>query len=361
MILQAIGSCGNAEIFEPKVIPFYEEFSLTDGYKPWDPTVPYKIATAAEQIFKEKVPGDPAKIFGAGWWRYDPEEASKLLEAQGFYKDADGKWHLPNGDPWKITIVSAAETQHKTDAFAVAEQWKKFGIETFVDTPAGAVFTQRYQLGDFDAASLNPLCTVMPDTTTQWSTLHKKWYKPIGEVATGNQFRWVNDNVSKLLDEMEKLPFNDPKCVDLSIEILKVLTKEMPITNMFHGSKLICCDNYVWENIPVGENNYAEAHWWSGNWLTAMVLPFIRSTGNAPSDEHQKEAVVPQIPVEDITGALSELRSAISNLNSQTSNLSTQISTLSSQMNNLMYVAIMEVALLIIIVVVVLLIRGRKL
>jgi len=46
-------------------------------------------------------------LFGVGWWKYDPDKATEMLEAAGFSKDGSGNWHLPGGSPWLSDIKSA--------------------------------------------------------------------------------------------------------------------------------------------------------------------------------------------------------------------------------------------------------------
>ena len=63
-----------------------------------------------------EVPTDPAeqaKLFGYGWYKYAPDVAEKLLVKNGFSKNADGKWLLPDGTPWKIRCLSEHECCHR--------------------------------------------------------------------------------------------------------------------------------------------------------------------------------------------------------------------------------------------------------
>jgi len=92
------------------------ELDLGKGetFKPYDPQVPYRLAEAAKAR-GYPVPDDPGTIrelFGIGWWKYAPDAATKLLEKHGFSKDEDGKWHLPDGSLWKITIVNHVNPAH---------------------------------------------------------------------------------------------------------------------------------------------------------------------------------------------------------------------------------------------------------
>jgi len=72
-------------------------------FKPFDDTIPQRIADWAIRR-GYKINMKPEEIWGIGWWKYAPDIAEKLLISVGF-KKRDGKWYLPNGEPWKITIT----------------------------------------------------------------------------------------------------------------------------------------------------------------------------------------------------------------------------------------------------------------
>ncbi|MGI6567379.1 MAG: ABC transporter substrate-binding protein [Limnochordia bacterium] len=95
------------------------EFTLdieVDGapFKPYDPGAAKRLADYAAGRGYD-VPDDPAKqreIFGYGWWKYAPEAAAQLLERNGFSRDTSGRWLLPDGTPWKITITAHPNPAH---------------------------------------------------------------------------------------------------------------------------------------------------------------------------------------------------------------------------------------------------------
>ncbi len=63
------------------------------------------------------VPEDQAaqdQAFGLGWYKYAPEAAEKLLIKNGFSRDADGMWLLPDGTPWKIECVSGRSSGNRS-------------------------------------------------------------------------------------------------------------------------------------------------------------------------------------------------------------------------------------------------------
>jgi peptide/nickel transport system substrate-binding protein len=326
-----------APFFEPDIIPWYEALELSDGYKPWDNTVADQIGAAAEAIFGEPLPTNATEIYGAGWWKYDLTEAAALLEAEGFTKNAQGKWLLPDGTPWEMEIMTSAEMVGRRIGTGVAEGWLNFGIDASTDSPAGAIVGTRLATGDFDVYAGVGICSAMLDVTQFWRGNHIKNWRPIGDVSTtGNNFRWNSTILSDIIDEMEALPFNDPGMKDLAVAGQKEMVTEMLGVSMFHGSKLICTDHYAWTGMPVAENNYAEAHWWHPAWVTDFILPFLEPTYNAPSDEYQPPTPDPLTAVQT---ALDDLQ--------------TQLTTTNQNLTTLSYIAYIETILLIVAVVVI--------
>ncbi|MCD6546718.1 MAG: ABC transporter substrate-binding protein [Thermotogae bacterium] len=254
-------------------------FSLPDGYKPFDPDIPIK--TAKYYAKKYDIPTDPEgakSIFGYGWWRYDPEEAERLLKSQGFTKK-NGKWYLPNGEPWRITIIGHGAFNDSTRiALIVADQWRRFGIDANAQLVEASAFTAMHQTGDFEVSTGWPGCGAIPDF---WASIgnnfHKRWVKPIGEVSTNNVQRWVNDKYSELSNEMEKYQPTDPKVVEIGREMLKILIEEQPFTPIVGTTKIVPVDTYYWEGWPTADNSYMAPTWWWGNFK--LILPHLKPTG----------------------------------------------------------------------------------
>ncbi|MFN3699605.1 MAG: ABC transporter substrate-binding protein, partial [Dictyoglomus sp.] len=223
--------CATSSLMKEFYLPlegWLKNFALEDGYKPWDSTVPYKIVDYAKKK-GYALKGEPREIFGIGWWKYDPVQAEKLLTKHGFKRDAKGKWLLPDGKPWKITITAPAGFEiHATRlAFAVADQWRKFGIDVNVETVEAGPFWNKWNLGDFEVGSYwNVPATDFYSFIQQY---HSRFYKPTGEVASaGNQIRFKNKKLDELVDKLVTLQPEDPKAKELVVEILKLFVEENP-------------------------------------------------------------------------------------------------------------------------------------
>ena len=354
--------------YESLLLPWIKEFTLSDGYKPFDPTVPQKLAKYVESKGYE-LAADPVRIWGPGWWKYDPEEAAKLLKAHGFYKDEAGRWHLPSGELWTLDLVIPAfHPLASRLGFATAEQWRKFGIDVKDEALEGGMFWPRWQTGDFDVIVMWPFCSAHVDTWQWWQGFHKRYVVPLGKVATSNQIRWSNDRVSELLDELAMLTPEDPRVIEIVAEIVKESFKDMPVINYFLGSKLIVFDTYVWTNWPTGDNWYWEHSYWNPMWCLPILVK-LKPTGNVPTTEIPTGPPTPAVEIKGINATLaaiaediSGMKSDIADLKESTAKISEELSALAGQIGALstMSTIIAVEAIIVIILVIVLIATVRK-
>ncbi len=248
-----------------------QEMTLPDGYAPFDPN----FATDMAEIFKEQGVGDElptteeelVDLFGVGWWKYDVEQAAKLLESVGFTRDDNEQWLLPDGTPWTIAINAPIdfEVQSGRLAFAVADSWSKFGIDASANTMTAGSFWSAQSTGEFEAGSYWPGCAIGPDIFPNIRGWHQKYIVPTGEVAPSNPNRHSSDEIAALLDELETLTSDDPQNVELSKDLLMQMAAEMHWIPMFGTSKFVPVDEYYFTNFPTADNYYEGPWWWWSN------------------------------------------------------------------------------------------------
>ncbi len=257
-----------------------------EPFKPYDPDASLKLAEYAKSR-GYNVPEDPEEIkeiFGPGWWKYAPEVAEQLLLRNGFTRDADGKWLLPDGTPWKIeiaTIPDITNAKHR-NALAAAQQWRNFGINVSI-VPSEAD-DNLAMFGNFEVITAWPATEpwgAHTDLYRVFNNIHSKYYKPNGEASisgTGPAAgRWRNPRMDKIIEEMEKLDWNDPKNLELGMEGLKILIEEMPTIPTFGYPGVVGWDEYYWTNYPGAENLYC--FYYHNNPLFKYMLPFLKQTG----------------------------------------------------------------------------------
>ncbi|MFA7057997.1 MAG: ABC transporter substrate-binding protein [Candidatus Cloacimonadales bacterium] len=283
-------------------IPFYQEmyyepmeewlknFTLDievngEVFKPYDPNAAIRLAEYAKSRGYE-VPENPEDIkdlFGTGWWKYAPDVAEQLLIRNGFKRDKHGKWLLPDGQQWKITILSDTSSTgpRHNNAIATSQQWRNFGINVEIRASEGLVTESL--LGNFDVSVSWPAMEAWgghADLHRVFNVWHSKYYKPIGEYAVANDgapARWSNQKMDEIIDEMEKLDWDDPMNLELGMEGLKILVEEMPTIPTFGYPGVIAWDEYFWTNWPGAEKPYMipYEHWPNFKY----VLPFLEPTG----------------------------------------------------------------------------------
>ncbi|ABV32918.1 ABC transporter substrate-binding protein [Pseudothermotoga lettingae] len=262
------------------------EIDIGNGekFKPYDPDAGKRLAEYVKQR-GYSVPTNPEevkKIFGPGWYKYAPDVAEKLLLKNGFKKDKSGKWLLPDGKPWQIVVITNTNPAHPSyrNAFAVAQAWKKFGIDaTVMTTDALATLGQK---GDFDVTSDWPAAEPWgghPDLYRVLDPFNSEYLAPIGENAPwGNYGRWSSSKMDEVIEKLRNTDWNDTETiVDVGVEGLKLLIQDMPSIPTFNYPGVIAWDEYYWTNYPGAENMYAQPyHHWPN---LKYMLPFLKPTG----------------------------------------------------------------------------------
>jgi peptide/nickel transport system substrate-binding protein len=263
------------------------ELDLGDGetFKPYDPDAPSRVAEYARTrgyVF----PDDPEyieKAFGLGWYKYAPDVAEKLLLKNGFSKDADGMWLLPDGTPWKIEILtdtSLATDLGSRNAVAASQQWKKFGIDAEV-YPSEAR-ASLYNTGDFQISSDWPSQEPWgagPDLYRVLNNWNSEYIQPIGVVASGHPGRWDSAEMDAVIKQLRETdPADADAVIAVGIEGLKVAVTEMPGIPTFGYIGFVGWDEHYWTNWPGSENPYTQpyTHWGPFKYMT----PFLEPTGN---------------------------------------------------------------------------------
>jgi len=264
-----------------------KEFTLDLGngetFKPYDPEAPARLA----EYVKSRgyaIPDDPAFIaqaFGYGWYKYAPDVAEKLLIKNGFSRDADGKWRLPDGKPWRIEVISRSDMSHLEykNAAAAVQQWKKFGIDA-VHVPSDQVSAVT-QYGEYDVSGNWPAFEPWGAGADLYRTLdvfNSAYVKPIGEPTQGHTSRWSSPEMDAVLKRLRETdPTHTEQVIAAGTEGLKILVQNMPGFPTFGYIGFVSWDEYYWTNWPGAENPYTQpyTHWGPFKYMT----PFLQPTG----------------------------------------------------------------------------------
>lgn len=301
VVLQAYNGCATIspihipptgkypEWYFDKIEPWLKEFTIKVGdkeFKPYDPEIPMKIANAVKYAFGYDVPEDPEvirKLIGYGWWKYAPDVAEELLKSVGFTKKG-GKWYLPDGKPWKIHILceSATRSVMTRAAVAIAEQWRKFGIDADIEAVEPSMLWQRMNYGEDPDTVYWAWCIETwgghPDLFWFLESWHSEYYRPTGQaVVAKNPMRYKSERIDKIIEELRKTDFfkDIDKIIELGLEYVKVCVEDMPIIPLFSYNVFTVCDEYYWTGYPTAKDPYTDPvpNWGNTRFMFIKLQP----------------------------------------------------------------------------------------
>jgi len=263
------------------------DFTLDLGsgqtFKPYDPTAPQKIVAYARSrgFVTPEDPASIAKAFGLGWYKYAPEAATALLVKNGFSKDANGKWLLPDGKPWRIEVTGATNTSSHgyLNGNAAVQQWKAFGIDAVY--MANDISGQLFGTGNYTVGTAWPAQEPwgagvdLFRVVDRWNS---DYVRPIGQQTNGQESHWSSAEMDSVIKRMRDTDPADTKAtVALGIEALKIAVKEMPGIPVYGYTGFTTWDLSYWTNWPFAEKAYAQPyqHWGPFKYL----LPSLKATG----------------------------------------------------------------------------------
>ncbi len=249
-----------------------------ERFKPYDPDAPLRAVEYAKErgYSVSEDPEQIKEIFGPGWWKYVPDVAEQLLLRNGFTRDENGKWLLPDGTPWKIVILAHPNPVHgqHRNSLAATQQWRNFGID--VEMRTSEAQGTLAGVGDFEVTDLWPATEPWgghPDLHRSFTPFYSSFYRPIGENTPGHVSRWTDSRLDEIVEEMEKVDWNDPRNMELGMEGLKILIEEMPTIPTFGYPGVVGWDEYYWTNYPGAENPYSQPYHHFPNFK--YMLPFL--------------------------------------------------------------------------------------
>lgn len=274
--------------FEPTQ-DWLKEFTIDLGngetLKAYDPDAPNRQAEYVKaRGYEVAENADFRKTFGYGWWKYAPDAAAKLLEKNGFTKNADGKWLLPDGTPWKFTIITGTQAGGASyqNAFAAAHEWQKFGIDVSVMTTEQT--DPLYRNGEYEVGSQWPVYEAwgahldMFRSYDFWNSAYLE--KELGKPMYGHTSRWTDPRMDQVIADLKNTEWNDnERMAELGVAGMKIAVEEMPGIPTFAYSSAIANDTFYWANWPSADNLYTQPHHHWPNFK--YMLPFLQPQDNA--------------------------------------------------------------------------------
>ncbi len=238
------------------------ELDLGDGttIKPYDTGYAKRMA---EKLGISGTDEELVEMFGAGWWKHDPEAAEKLLIKAGLEKGSDGKWMF-NGQPFtmELSYLADGEYQAHRGVEAAYNQLNAFGFNCTLTSKSTATWDTDGGAGNYQIAGYWPSAGIMKDFYSAIQGWHSDLIKPVGETGSGQGARWNNPEVDKILNELANVDPNSDRAYELHVEFLKQAVIDMPAPNFTNGTKFVPTNCTYWEGYPDAENPYDGPWWW---------------------------------------------------------------------------------------------------
>lgn len=252
-------------------------------YNVYDTTVPDRIAAwASEQGYT--VPGDPAQVFGNGWWKFDTDVAERLLIKNGFSRDGSGNWLKPDGTPWTMTIQSPPD---ENDAFrmatAASDMWSAFGIDVDLQgVERSTVWNPNNETGQYEVTTpWNAYALSDGDSWPQIRGLHPDLYVPNGTstlTTGGNIYRLNDPTIGEMIDAMAAVSPDSDENHQLVTDFLEYWTENMFFITGISFKKFVTWDERYWTGFPTSESpTYMPLYWFQGGTFAFQSLTPVTS------------------------------------------------------------------------------------
>jgi peptide/nickel transport system substrate-binding protein len=210
-------------------------------------------------------------------WAYDPDAAKAGIEALGYTMGSDGYYALADGTQLAMDITThEAFIEKQRIAAVLVEQFQAVGINASTRNEAGGTWGDNFAFGQFDTRMGWQNCGSVNEPWASMDTMNVRWLVPVGERASGNQWRWSGPEAeaySALVDQIGVLPLGDPAIDPLFVEAATIYLENLPTIPITQAKKLIPHNWTYWVNWPTAENNYTSAWtWWQSTHLIIHEL-----------------------------------------------------------------------------------------
>ncbi|MBI1777988.1 MAG: ABC transporter substrate-binding protein [Proteobacteria bacterium] len=250
------------EYYHVPLEAWLKDFEIDTGkgkIKPYDPNIGKEIADTLRPSLGEQIPTDPeqiAKAFGRGWWKPNPQAAQELLERAKFTKRGN-QWFTPDGKPFaiKLTVEGEARPVMTRAGSMIAQQWHDFGIDATA-VPAPGIMIDRRQAGDYEAIISWSVETWggHPDLSFFLDSWHSQFLAEPGKPQPPRNWqRWSNPELDKIIEQVRKIDFDDPKGIELGRDYLKLVVREMPTIPLMAYNVFTVMDETYWTGYPSAE------------------------------------------------------------------------------------------------------------
>ncbi|UZF94977.1 ABC transporter substrate-binding protein [Bosea sp. NBC_00550] len=272
------------EAYHKPMEAWLKDFEIDTGtskVKPYEPTVGKQIADMLRPSMGDQIPSDPAVIgnsFGLGWWKTNVAAAGELLTRAGFRK-LGNQWLTPDGKPFVVRLMVEGDLRPVMTRAGtmIVQQWKQAGIDARIDVAQGTLLTRR-AAGDFDAFIGWSVETWggHQDLSYFMDSWHSQFVAEPGKPQPlRNWQRWTHPELDKIIEDIRKIDFDDPKGVELGRNYVKLMTREMPIIPLMAYNVFTAMDQTYWKGYPTADDPYANpvTNWGNSRYMFVRLKP----------------------------------------------------------------------------------------
>jgi peptide/nickel transport system substrate-binding protein len=198
---------------------------------------------------------------------FNLDKAAEIMEGKGYTKDGEGFW-VKDGERVTFEIITFPQHPSATpQAPIVTEQLRRAGFNASFLLPAD--FVTRVQTGSAVAFLWGHGGSMRDPYATLERVYHMKHFKPTGEAATTNYYRWQNQELSDITDQMTSIAEDDPRLHDLFRQAMEIWLPNLPDIMLTETVILLPRNTTYWQNWPTPDNDYVHEGFWH---RTAMLL-----------------------------------------------------------------------------------------
>ncbi|MBL8698148.1 MAG: ABC transporter substrate-binding protein [Alphaproteobacteria bacterium] len=187
---------------------------------------------------------------------FDAKQTEALLASKGFKKGANGKWTLPSGEAWPVTIHAQ---QGDPIPPVLTRQLQAAGFDAVFRANQDSAFFDGLATGNFEASTFVHCGSVYDP----WQTLehfHSKYAAKPGEKGSNPRAptRYANAELDALLDRMEA---RRPSAADASyMELVRAATtivlRDLPQITLAEEMHAVTVNTTHWTGFPTAADPY---------------------------------------------------------------------------------------------------------
>lgn len=195
--------------------------------------------------------------------KHDPVVAKQIIESKGYRLNRNG-YYEKEGKVLSLVITThESYIEKQRIAQVLVEQLQAVGINATHRNEAGGTWFDNYQFGHFESQMGWMACGSMNEPWSSLDTFSGHWIVPVGERAQYNGWRWYNERYTELVDEMGRLPLNDPRIDELFVEAMDIWLDALPVIPVTQAKKLLPFDATYWKGWPTSKDPYMHpCIWW---------------------------------------------------------------------------------------------------